>query len=524
MFIFRQAQDDYKLPVTLSLSKCDQKKIKMPKYDVVIIGSGLSGLLCGNFLSKEGMNVCILEKQHQFGGNLQTFKRNGKVFDTGIHYVGGLSEGQNLHQFLKYAGIVDKLNIERLNINAFDKINFQGKTYSYAQSYENLIDTLSKDFPKEHNAIKSYAKQIKEITTHFPLYNLRAHTAEDNELEYYSRSVGDFLTSITKNKTLQNVLAGNNLLYAGAPDKSPVAIQALITNSLIEGAYRFVDGSHQLADLLIESIQKNGGTLMSNSEVTKINVYDKKAESVQLANGDLIEANYIISAIHPSLTLAMTDTKALRNSYRERINNIDETISVFSIYVDFKPNSFEYLDYNYYHFNEDSVWSIPNYSPNRWPQEYLFLTLPTSNSKKFAETATAMTYMQYEEVARWENSKVDHRGKEYEDFKKQKAEKLIDEINKQFPGFKSSIEAYYTSTPLTMKAYTGTKNGSIYGIFHDCNEPLKTQILARTKVPNLLLSGQNTNLHGMLGTTVSAVITSSQILGMDYLIDKINNA
>lgn len=497
----------------------------MPKYDVVIIGSGLSGLLCGNFLSKEGMNVCILEKQHQFGGNLQTFKRNGKVFDTGIHYVGGLSEGQNLHQYLKYAGIVDELNIEKLSTEAFDKINFQGKSYSFAQGYENYIDTLSKDFPSEQKAIKQYAKQIKEITSHFPLYNLRAHSPDDNELEYYSRCVGSFLNSITNNKTLQNVLAGNNLLYAGTPDKSPVAVHALISNSLIEGAYRFVDGSHQIADLLIESIRNNGGTLMAKSEATKIHVNDlKKVETIELSNGEIIEADYVISAIHPSLTLAMTDTKALRSSYRERINNMEETISVFSIYVDFKPNRFEYLNYNYYHFNEDSAWSIPNYSPERWPQEYLFLTLPTSSSKKFAETATAMTYMKYEEVAQWENSKVDNRGKEYEDFKKQKAEKLIDDINKQFPGFKASIENYYTSTPLTMKAYTGTKNGSIYGIFHDCNDALKTQISAKTKIPNLLLSGQNTNLHGMLGTTVSAVLTSSHILGMDYLIDKINNA
>ena len=71
----------------------------MSKYDVVIIGSGLGGLLCANILSKEGKNVCVLEKQHQFGGNLQTFKRDGKIFDTGVHYVGGLDEGQNLHQY-----------------------------------------------------------------------------------------------------------------------------------------------------------------------------------------------------------------------------------------------------------------------------------------------------------------------------------------------------------------------------------------------------------------------------------------
>ena len=64
----------------------------------------------------------------------------------------------------------------------------------------------------------------------------------------------------------------------------------------------------------------------------------------------------------------------------------------------------------------------------------------------------------------------------------------------------------------------------MYGIVHDCNHFLKTTILAKTKIPNLLFSGQNINLHGALGVTVSSVMTCSEILGMDYLIQKMNHA
>ena len=496
----------------------------MPKYDVVIIGSGLGGLLCANMLSKEGKNVCILEKQHQFGGNLQTFKRDGKIFDTGIHYVGGLSEGQNLHQYLKYTGIVDKLKLQRLSLDAFDKINFEGRTYSYAQEIDNFVETLANDFPSEKNALKEYTRKIKEICNHFPLYNLRPNLGLDKEKQFFEISVGDFLKSITPNKTLQNVLAGNNMLYAGIPDKTPVAIHALITNSLIEGAYRLKDGSQQIADLLIESIKNNGGTLMNNSEVKKLEVNNGKVESAILANGEIIEADYFISAIHPALTLKMTDTKLLRKSYRSRINDLEETISVFAVYFSLKPNSFEYINYNYYHFNEDSVWSIPKYNQRKWPQEYLFLTPLSGNSGKFTDTATAITYMQYDEVKQWENSSIGNRGIDYEEFKKQKAEELIKQIDLQFPGFKNSISNYYTSTPLSLKDYTGTKNGSMYGIVHDCNNPLKTHIYPKTKIPNLLLSGQNINIHGVLGVTIGSVFTCTEMLGMEYLLEKINNA
>jgi len=506
------------------MDNCNFRNLKMPKFDVVIIGSGLGGLLCGNILSKEGKNVCILEKHHQFGGNLQTFKRDGKIFETGVHYVGGLSKGQNLHQYFKYAGIVDKLKLQRLNLDAFDKINFEGKIYSFAQGFDNFIETLAKDFPSERSALKEYINKTKEICSQFPMYNLKPNLGVNNEHLYFERSVGDFLKSITSNKTLQNVLAGNNMLYAGIPDKTPVALHALIINSLIEGAYQFKDGTQQIADLLIESIINNGGTLMNKSEVQKLELNNGKIESAILSNGEIIEADNFISTIHPSLTLKMTDTKLLRKSYRNRINEIEETISFFAVYFSLKPNCFKYLDHNYYHFNEDNVWSIPNYKTDKWPQEYLFLTLPTSNSNMYTETATAMTYMKYDEVKQWENSSIGKRGNEYEEFKRQKAEKLIDQIELQYPGFRECISSYYTSTPLTLKDYTGTRDGSMYGILHDCNDPLRTKISPRTKIPNLLLSGQNTNIHGVLGVTIGSVHTCTEMLGMEYLLEKINNA
>ena len=62
----------------------------MSKYDIIIIGSGLGGLECGAILSKEGFNVCVVEKNAQFGGCFQTYQRKGHLLDTGIHYVGSL--------------------------------------------------------------------------------------------------------------------------------------------------------------------------------------------------------------------------------------------------------------------------------------------------------------------------------------------------------------------------------------------------------------------------------------------------
>ena len=76
------------------------------KHDVVIIGSGLGGLVCGSLLAREGMRVLVLERQSQPGGCLQSYQRHGFAFDTGFHYVGGLAEGQRMHRIFSYLGLM----------------------------------------------------------------------------------------------------------------------------------------------------------------------------------------------------------------------------------------------------------------------------------------------------------------------------------------------------------------------------------------------------------------------------------
>ena len=65
------------------------------KYDVVIIGGGLGGLVSALLLSKEGLKVVVLEQHHKAGGNLQTFTRDGCIFDTGmpVHFHGSCTYG-----------------------------------------------------------------------------------------------------------------------------------------------------------------------------------------------------------------------------------------------------------------------------------------------------------------------------------------------------------------------------------------------------------------------------------------------
>jgi len=74
----------------------------MKKPEVLIIGSGMGGLVCASLLCKLGYQVCVVERNKQLGGNLQIYVRNKVIFDSGVHYLGGLDKGQNLYQIFKW--------------------------------------------------------------------------------------------------------------------------------------------------------------------------------------------------------------------------------------------------------------------------------------------------------------------------------------------------------------------------------------------------------------------------------------
>ena len=164
-------------------------------YDVVIVGSGLGGLVSAIILAKEGKRVCVLEKNNQYGGNLQTFVRDKSIFDTGVHYIGGLSKGQNLHHYFDYIGIMKDQKLQKMDEQGFDTITFDDDEieYPYAQGYPNFIETLSSYFPEEKEAIIAYCDKLKETCDNFPLYRLKHSKTDAYDTKLMQLSVKDFL-------------------------------------------------------------------------------------------------------------------------------------------------------------------------------------------------------------------------------------------------------------------------------------------------------------------------------------------
>lgn len=201
---------------------------------------------------------------------------------------------------------------------------------------------------------------------------------------------------------------------------------------------------------------------------------------------------------------------------------MNQTIGGFAVYLHFKKNAVPYMNYNYYAYGQDTPWNCEAYTDATWPKGYLYMHFCHEDTPRFAQAGVILSYMRMEEVEKWKGSTVGKRDEEYEDFKTKRAEKLLDCLEIDYPGIRTCIETYYTSTPLTYLDYTGTEDGSMYGISKNIHSGIGDRVSHKTHIPNLLLTGQNINSHGMLGTIVGSIVTCSEILSKDKLIGLIS--
>src|SRR5690606_14960657 len=129
--------------------------------------------------------------------------------------------------------------------------------------------------------------------------------------------------------------------------------------------------------------------------------------SVSTTDGSTYRADTFISNVDPKQTLRLMGQYPVRKSYVNHIQQAENTISSFSLYIVLKPGRIPYLNYNYYHFkDETSVWGNIHYKEADWPARYMVSMNAKSENDQWAEGMTVFTYMRYEEVARSEERRV----------------------------------------------------------------------------------------------------------------------
>lgn len=497
----------------------------MNQESILIIGGGMGGLFTGALLARNGYCVTVLEKNATPGGGLQTFVRGGERFETGMHMLGGLREGGSIRRICHYLGIMERLKIRRTDATCMDSLHYlaEDDRYEIPCGREPFADYLAGRFPAEAEAVRRYVEAIYRLSEEVGMFRLReasdsifAHSGE------FLCPADELIARYITDPRLRDVLAYMNPMYGGVAHHTPAYIHALVNVLYIDGEDRFVDGSSQLAEALADVIRNADGEVITRAEVVELECTDRVIRGVRTADGRHFAADRYIAAIHPCTLLRMLDAPALPKAYRTRLETIPNSYSAFTVYLKLKEGTFPYVNHTCYcQTAHGEAWQIATYDA-QWPRGLMYMTPPVSDQGPWSRKMIITTPMPFEAVRRWEATRTGHRGADYEAWKEEQAARILDRMERIYPGFRTKIEAAWTSSPLTIRDYYGVKEGAMYGFRKDAQQIALSQVPIATKIRNLLLTGQNINLHGICGVPLTAVNTAEALLGTNRLIHDIN--
>ena len=476
---------------------------------IVIIGAGLGGLECGYLLSKQGFEVCILEQGKQIGGCLQSFERKGHRFDTGFHYVGGMGEGEVLYRLFEDFNLLN-LPWKELDRECFDEVYIDGEKFSYMNGYENFAEELSRQFPNQREALHRYASILKNAQEGLQDFSKMADNPTSREL--MTTSAYSFLQQNFSDEKLRNVLSATSLKMDLLADSLPFYLFAQINGTFIQSAWRLVGGGQVIADTLAAGIRSHGGEVRTRAQVTGMQVDNERVSRVIINEEEEMACDLVISDIHPNILFPLLPEGALRKRYIQRIKNLHNSFGVFTVHLLLKENSVKYRNRNLFIHHQPELWRTAEQPVDgRTRSIGVHFSVP-EDSGEYTRNIDLFMPMYWQEVAAWTDSQPLRRPSDYESFKQCRAEDAIAQVLPYLPELKGNIEQIFTSTPLTYHDYTGTYEGSAYGICTDCNNLMVTMLPTKTPLANLFLTGQSINFHGVLGVTVTAKITCEQVI------------
>lgn len=492
----------------------------------IIIGGGFGGLCTGALLAREGMTVTVLEKNHSIGGGLQSFTRRGIEFETGMHILGGLAPDSAVNRIFTYLGIMDRLRLKRSDEDTMDQVTYlsDGVTYRLPQGRSAFVEALCNYFPAERAGIEAYMQACYDLSEEVDIFYLRpTESVFTLHSERFMQPADEFIASFVTDHRLRDLLAYMNPMYGGLAHHTPAYIHALINVLYIGGQYHFIGRSQRMADELARVIEENGGKVLTDKTVTEVRVADKQVTAVVTADGENYTGDYYVCTIHPQLLFPMLPEGALPKAYVTRLSEAPNTYSAFILYLVFKPGSFPYINHTCYMQDDyGQVWRHAEYDPADWPRGMMYITPPSENQGEWAERMTINCIMSWDQVQQWSDTHVGHRGEAYEAWKKEQAERIINKMERLYPGFRDYVDYYVAASPLTIRDYYGSPEGTLYGYQKDGLDVARTMVAPLTKVRNLLLSGQCVNLHGICGVPLTAINTAECIFGLNTIVNRIN--
>jgi len=490
---------------------------KMETYDFIVIGAGMGGLSVANFLAKYNKKVLVLEKHNIPGGYITSFARKGTHFDLGIHGLYELKEGQAIPQFLEFWDAPQIVTVPcRGDMNCY----MDGKKYTFRHG--SIKEDFKKQFPDKTADVQSLFEIMETINTEMfsgteapePPYDMsllqlirfgiRSKKQKPMFMKYGNKDAKKVLDRFTDSEDIKAAI------YSYCP--YPMVFMAFAYQWGVFSNNEYPkEGMQAIPNASVESLQKLGGVLKLNTEVTEILVEKGSAYGVRTKDGSEYHGS-VISNASPQYTYSWIKGE------EKRLQRMQAAVADRKIYPSICALFMSVNDsYDFGTVESISISGSQDYQKS--PEEYTEETAPiviniypkrAGDKYRPIIALTPLTYS-YENYWNTEAGKV--RGQAYRDLKARVGGAILSRIKAHLGDeFMEAVEHHELSTPITFERYTYSQNGSFMGWSVEEKDYGK-YMKQRTDIENLYLVGQ----WVFPGFGVAGVMASGYYLAKDIL-------
>ncbi len=451
------------------------------KYDVIVIGAGMSGLAASIRLAMFGKKVVCLEK-HSISGGLNSYYRRGKRnFDVGLHALTNFAtrgeRGKPLTKLLK------QLRIPWAELDLIEqkqsKIIFPETSLTFTNDFAVLTQEIADKFPAsidEFNQFVAYIRDFNEVAL-----NNETYMAKDVARKYI------------KNEKLISMIFAPLLIYGSAWEDDMDFSQFVIMfkSIYLEGFARPDGGVRKIINLLLDKYEKLGGELRFRAGVCSINTNNEKVTSVTLENGEVLECDKVISSMGHPETMAITEGQTSQKvavgpmTFCETILCLDERPKDFdmndTILFYNEREDYQYRGPSDFIDNKSAVICFPNNFANDDSDEGIIRLTYMANYEKWKELVSTDR-------------------KAYLAMKNEVYEQSLQTLKTLYPNasLDENVKFKDVFTPHTIERYTGHLRGCVYGSTDKLRD-------GRTPVEGLYLCGTDQGFLGIIGSMLSGI-------------------
>jgi len=451
------------------------------KYDVIVIGSGLSGLAAGIRLAMFDKKVLIIEKHTVVGGLNSYYTRKNRVIDVGLHamtnYAPKGARNTPLGKLLKQLRF--SYDDFRLYEQEISEIRFPDKCLRFTNDFDLLKQEVRDQFPDEIDGFIGLVRKIES-------FDELSLTADE------WTSSKEILGSYISDPVLIDMLFCPLMYYGNASERDMDFYQFVIMfkSIFMEGFAKPMGGMLYILNLLVDKYKSLGGELRMDAEVDIINSRQGEFRSLNLVGGEELTASALISSMGRVETLRRCDPNLMEQVTNDSEGRVSFMESLFAL--DREPKDLGYCrsiiffctDYQFrYEVPKDfiDISSGVLCCPNNF--QY-----PKPLSEGMIRLTNLANFRLWDALPR----------REYINAKKEWRTKALENLFTFFPDFRDSVIFSDTFTPKTIFKYTGHANGSVYG------SPVKLKD-GITPVRNLFICGTDQGFLGIVGATLSGI-------------------